>query len=384
MKKKSKLIKLFLSMLLITSTFYPYVQILPISYADEVVPPTYQWIKESNPWYELTEEQRLEIVPHHPDIYIIESAKLVIYYPTQNIDVEFLCRKIVNIPSWEPSESNNYYIQQDLALSISYYDKGGSQLWSGIYIGGGQFRGYHWGDEDTQQQQHSNSYTDVYFINSGRTLCWNMTSTYWNTAEDFIQKPVAINYTVDYVVKIDNYKNDTLFFEIDTTIHFNKTHSVDRLINLTMSYGCDLFDILKFQMVYPENMTTGAFSGWYKIGDYDVMTILTAEQGRFIYDNGTDIWKNLSRGMIIEETPPELNPDIKPYGIIYNIYMNNLPVNDTKGNISTIYYDPLVIGFYEARVNFILEICIIPIGVGIMVYFISYKKKQAIKSVKEE
>ena len=64
--------------------------------------------------------------------------------------------------------------------------------------------------------------------------------------------------------------------------------------------------------------------------------------------------------------------------------MNNLPVNDTKGNISTIYYDPLVIGFYEARVNFILEICIIPIGVGIMVYFISYKKKQAIKSVKEE
>jgi len=373
---KIKILKLFLIIFLFITIFYPIKYVIPISSADEVIPPTYRWIKESNPWDELTEEEKLAIVPHHPDIYIIESAKLTIYYPTQNIDIEFICRRVANIPYWSNNESQ-YYVQNDVALSISYYDKIGTQLWSGIYIGGGEFKRSDWQGDEFQQQQYSVEYTDVYFINDGQTLCWNITSKYWNTAEEFNQNQVAINYTINYVVKIDNYKNDTLFFEIDTIIQFEEMKSQKQLINMTMNYGCDLFDLIRFQMIYPENMTTGAFSGWYKIGDYDVMAILTADKGKYTYDNGTKLWKNLSRGMLIQETPPELNPDIKPYGIMYQIYLNNLPINNTKGNISEIYYDPLMIGFYEARVDYLIEICIIPIGVTVMVLFINYKKKHS-------
>ncbi len=339
--------------------------------ADDVVPPIYQWIKESNPWDELTEDERDDIVPYYPDGYTIQNDKLTIYYPTQNIDVEFLYRK--SALKWP--EHTTYDVSEQIYLSISYYSEIGTQLWSNIQLGGGLFNSSSWFDYHYYQPYCSIKYTDVYFINDGQTLCWNITCDYNATKEDFLNSPFAANYTIEYIIKIDNYKNDSLFFEIDTTISFHEIKSNTETINLTINYAYDLFDIIKFQMIYPENMTTGATSGWYKIGEYDVMAIITADQGKFTYDNGTQVWKDLLRGMNIVETPPELNPDIKPYGIIYQIYLYNIPINSTNGNITEIYYDPLMIGFYEARADYTIQLIIVPISVILMVYYIQYKKK---------
>ncbi len=356
-------------LLLVLYLFTPFIIIKPVT-ADEpdILPPTYSWLIVENPWDELTEEEKNATVPAGPlSSYLIKSEKLSIHYPTQNIDVDFVCRKY----AMRNIDGGEYDVCEDIGgLAITYYDKSGRLLWSGISALSGviiqRFDDPEWGYEHKKALVN---HTDVYFIDNGKTLCWNVSHYFWTWQSDPMEMNLFLNYSINYVFKIRNYANDTIFFETDTIIEFYAVWGkIPPKLNITVSYGYDLLDLTTFQMIYPTNLENGTVDGWYKIGDYDVMAILTADQVLYTFDNGTSLWTNLSRGMVV--TPPTPTNS----GVRYLIYMYNLPFNNTKGNVTRIYYDPIMLGFYEARPNYLIELCMFPAAVIIMVFVIRRKK----------
>jgi len=361
--------------LLVLYVLTPFILIIPVTANQpDVLPPIYSWMIDTNPWDELSEAEKNATVPATPfTSYLIKSEKLSIHYPTQNIDVDFICRKYAI--RWE---DGRYEVYEEIAgLAITYYDKSGRLLWSGINTQGVTFQRQDIPEWRYMYKKTLINYTDVYFIDDGQTLCWNVSQYFWTWPETPMEMDTYINYSLSYVFKIRNYVNDTLYFETDTTITFTAVWgSVPSKMNLTVTYGYDLLDLTTFQIIYPTNLENGTLNGWYKIGDYDVMAILTADRVHYTFDNGSSFWTNLSRGMVV--TPPTPTNS----GVRYDIYLYNLPFNDTKGNITRIYYDPIMLGFYEARPTYLFELCMFPIAVLVMVYVIRRKKQMASLNLK--
>jgi len=339
--------------------------------ADEskIIPPEYSWQSQENSWEELSEEEKKDV--SRETYYLIKMEKLSIHYPTQNIDIDFMYRKTANY-----HENDDFlWIGEQFDIVVWYYDKNGNYFASYIRI------------PDFSYGEHSNlSYSDVFFEDNGETLCWNCSydGIFLNNVNENNTETNLILYSIDYKFKIKNYDNTSLLIETDTYLkfkylkeNFNKPGvKISNKMNISVAYLYILLDVFNgFKRVKPE-IDEEKSQGWYKIGDYDVSTIITADKAILSFNNGTKAIIDIDKNMRVEReenTPSDDDPNMGVY-TLFNATFKNIPFNNSKGNITSIYYDPVIFEYYETRFTFLFALILIPSSLIIMV-IIAKKKK---------
>ncbi|MHA1148344.1 MAG: hypothetical protein ACTSR8_08870 [Promethearchaeota archaeon] len=348
----------------------------------EVLPPEYQWQTEENPWDELSEDEK--IVRSTGDYYLIKMEKLSIHYPTQNIDIDFMYRKTSLYH--ENNENTFLQVNEQFDLIIWYYDKEGNYYASYIRI-----------PDFSYGEGAELSYSDVFFEDDDKILCWNCSyeGVFIRGPDKQVQNgedeagDTLVEYKLDYKFRVINYDNESLLLETDTFIKFqyiteniNKTgNNLPITKDVSIVYLYILHDVFNgFSRLTPE-IDEKETTSWYQAGDYDVSAIVTADKAMLTLSNGTENTINIKKEMKVlqdDENYQESDPNYGSY-TLFNATFENIPFNNSQGNVTELYYDPIVFEYYETRITFIFALILLPCAITSMV-IIAKKKKNRIES----
>ncbi|MBD3351088.1 MAG: hypothetical protein GF364_06345 [Candidatus Lokiarchaeota archaeon] len=366
----------FVLLVFILSPLHVFVLSVNAEDGTPIEPPTYTWRHETNE-YPATQEEWDQCTALGMGAGCNAQLDwLSIKYPTQGIGVDFIYREGYGMEWGNPTGSYGY---KQIDLAIYYVGEDQNYYCVNVRFDGPWVWNENGGDDGEGGSENDNMATaiwqisDVFFRDSGKKLCWNVSTTNvtWN---DAVGSENFFNISVDYTFSIIAFDNTTLEFALDTNIDIIES---DNLENVTFYFGYmyTLWDWNKMEKLDP------IFDGntaVYANNEYNVTSIVNADNYEVFYDNGTSEVKNTG-DLWVEENTDEINGESFKY-YTWGVLLDPEPLKSTdgNGNMTHIFYDPECTAFFAYR-----EYLAVPIAIGsiipailIGIYFRNSKERK--------